>query len=307
MKSEPLITTDVEIVADILNSGGIAGIPTETVYGLGARADLPVAVDKIFEVKGRPRHHPLIAHVGSEMRPGRWAHINSTAEMLMELFWPGPLTILLPKTDKIGLWVTGGRETVALRMPRHPMTLELLGLVSEPIVAPSANRFGKVSPTTAQHVAHDLGTDVDCILDGGPCEFGLESTIVECRDNSITLLRPGAISANEISHQLKLEVRLDEGDSRAPGMMVSHYAPNARVRLVDTMDHATSMAETLHRTSISSRILWYDNPDDYAVNLYDFLRLCDHDKIDVVIAVLPPDHGIGSAIRDRLRKAAAPA
>ena len=305
MKSGPLITTDVEIVAEVLNSGRIAGIPTETVYGLGARADLPDAVDKIFEVKGRPRHHPLIAHIGLEMRPERWAHLNSTAEILMETFWPGPLTLLLPKTKMIGVWVTGGRDTVALRMPRHPMTLELLNRVGEPIVAPSANRFGKVSPTTAQHVAHDLGTDVNCILDGGPCQFGLESTIVECHENSITLLRPGAITAAEISECLQLEVLFDQGDSRAPGMMVSHYAPNARVQLVETNDHAASIAETLKKTQTSCRILSYDELEEYAVNLYDFLRLCDHDNIEVVIAVLPSEHGIGSAIRDRLQKAAA--
>ena len=305
MKSGPLITTDVEIVAEVLNSGGIAGIPTETVYGLGARADLPDAVDKIFEVKGRPRHHPLIAHIGLDMDPECWAHLNSTAEILISAFWPGPLTLLLPKTDNIGVWVTGGRDTVALRMPRHPKTLELLSRVEEPIVAPSANRFGKVSPTTAQHVAHDLGNDVDCILDGGPCQFGLESTIVECRENSITLLRPGAITAAEISDRLNLEVLFDQGDSRAPGMMVSHYAPNARVQLVETYDQAASMAETMKKSHTSCRILSYDELDEYAVNLYDFLRVCDHDNIEVVIAVLPSERGIGSAIRDRLQKAAA--
>ena len=306
MRSEPLITTDVEVVAEILNKGGIAGIPTETVYGLGARADLPHAVDRIFEVKGRPRHHPLIAHIGREMNPHNWATFNARAEELARAFWPGPLTLLLPKTDNIGLWVTGGRDTVALRMPRHPLTLDLLELVGEPIVAPSANRFGKVSPTTALHVAQDLGTDVDCILDGGPCEFGLESTIVECNEESITLLRPGAISALEISEHLGLEVQLDVGDSRAPGMMISHYAPDAKVLLLESLDEALSVAETIKQKNESCRILWFEDPREYAVKLYDFLRTCDFDNISVVIAVLPPPDGIGDAIRDRLRKAAAP-
>lgn len=307
MRSDPFVTTDIEVVADILNSGGICGIPTETVYGLGALADLPHSVEKIFEVKGRPRNHPLIAHIGQDMDPSRWAILNSTAEMIMDLFWPGPITVLLPKTEKIGTWVTGGRDTVALRMPRHPMTLQLLDVVGEPIVAPSANRFGRVSPTTALHVAHDLGTDVDCILDGGPCEFGLESTIVECREDSVLLLRPGAITAADIADRLKLDVHLDEGDSRAPGMMISHYAPNARVQLVDSFEQAMAIAENLNQNSLRCRVLSYDEPSEYAVRLYDFLRVCDLDKIDVVIAVLPRDHGIGAAIRDRLQKAAAKA
>lgn len=305
MSGFPLITTNVEYVAQILNDGGLAGIPTETVYGLGARADLRESVHRIFDVKGRPRTHPLIAHIGEGADVSRWAHFNETAKALADRFWPGPLTLLLPKTDHVGSWVTGGRDTVGLRMPRHQMTLKLLSLVEDAIVAPSANRFGKVSPTTAQHVANDLGSDVDCILDGGHCELGLESTIVECVGTNIAVLRPGAVSAAQISDVLGLAVSLDEGESRAPGMMVSHYAPSAQVRLVNSLDEALAMQHDVLITSQTSRVLHYEDTDQYAVHLYDFLRQCDFDKVHVVIAVMPKGGGIATAIRDRLLKAAA--
>lgn len=305
MSGTPLITTNVEYVAQILNDGGLAGIPTETVYGLGARADLRESVHRIFDVKGRPRTHPLIAHIGEGADVSRWAHFNETAKALADRFWPGPLTLLLPKTDHVGSWVTGGRDTVGLRMPRHQMTLKLLSLVEDAIVAPSANRFGKVSPTTAQHVANDLGSDVDCILDGGHCELGLESTIVECVGTNIAVLRPGAVSAAQISDVLGLAVSLDEGESRAPGMMVSHYAPSAQVRLVNSLDEALAMQHDVLITSQTSRVLHYEDTDQYAVHLYDFLRQCDFDKVHVVIAVMPKGGGIATAIRDRLLKAAA--
>lgn len=299
------ITTDVEYVANVLNNGGIAGIPTETVYGLGARADIEQSVFRIFDVKGRPRNHPLIAHLGVEVDFREWGQFNENAQRLAEEFWPGPLTLLVPRTEKIGTWVTGGRESVALRIPRHLVTLRLLSLVDGAIVAPSANRFGKVSPTTAQHVADDLGDDVDCILDGGRCEYGLESTIVECIGETVSILRPGAISALDISETLDLPVSLEIGDSRAPGMMISHYAPDANVRLVTSHDEAQSLQEELHQQSVSSEVLWFDDPMEYAVHLYDFFRKCDFEGKQVVIAILPKDSGIGSAVRDRLFKAAA--
>ena len=305
MSHSAKITTDVEYVADVLNRGGVAGIPTETVYGLGARADLENSVHRIFDIKGRPRNHPLIAHVGDSVDFRQWAHFNSAAEKLAEHFWPGPLTLLLPKTHRVGLWVTGGRNTVALRMPRHDLTLRLLSLVNDPVVAPSANRFGKVSPTTAHHVANDLGNDVDCILDGGPCEYGLESTIIECNEENITVLRPGAITVQDISEFLDMSVSLDEGESRAPGMLLSHYAPNAEIRLVQTPEEAESVQNDLHSRDISSRILWFEDASQYATHLYDFLRQCDFNETSVVVAVLPSDFGIGTAIRDRLYKAAA--
>lgn len=301
------ITTDIEFVAEVLNNGGVAGIPTETVYGLGARADLEDAVHRIFDIKGRPRTHPLIAHVGEDADYHQWAQFNTTAEKLVNHFWPGPLTVLLPKTDRIAPWVTGGRDTVALRMPRHHQALQLLSLVSDAVVAPSANRFGKVSPTTARHVADDLGDAVDCILDGGPCEYGLESTIIECIDENVSILRPGAISAQEISELLALPVSLSHGESRAPGMLLSHYAPDAQVRLVESVEEARVMQEHLQTKRIQSRLLWWEDPALYAVCLYDFLRQCDFDHVPVVIAVLPENTGIGIAIRDRLYKASAPA
>ena len=305
MNKHPHVTTDVEYVAHVLNDGGLAGIPTETVYGLGARADLRDSVYRIFDVKGRPRNHPLIAHIGENADPSKWAQFNDAAQLLVEHFWPGPLTLLLPKTDHVGPWVTGGRETVGLRMPRHAMTLKLLSLVEDAVVAPSANRFGKVSPTTAEHVAHDLGSDVDCILDGGRCELGLESTIVECVAHTVTVLRPGAVTAADISKVLGGTVSFEQGESRAPGMMLSHYAPDAQVQLAHSLDEALSIQQEVADESKTSRVLWFEETAEYALHLYDFLRQCDFENIQVVIAVLPHGDGIATAIRDRLYKAAA--
>ncbi len=306
MNSLPAITTDVEYAARMLNDGGVIGMPTETVYGLAARADKEQSVGRIFDIKGRPRNHPLIAHLSPDVDPRSWGAMNDNAEALASAFWPGPITLLVPRTQRVGLWVTGGRDTVALRVPAHEMTQDLLRRVDEAVVAPSANLFGKVSPTTAQHVFNDLGTTIDCILDGGPCNIGLESTIVECLGQSISILRPGGISAAQIAEVTKLRLQLAHGESRAPGMMLSHYAPEAQLLLVDTKDQATQIASDQHLGKNEWALLHFDDTDEYALKMYDQLRRFDAEGVRVVIATLPAAHGLGEAVRDRLLKAAAP-
>lgn len=297
------ITTDVDEAADVLLAGGIVGMPTETVYGLAAIAMNENAVHRVFDTKGRPRHHPLIVHLSPESDIHRWGVFNDDAKRLADEFWPGPLTLLVPRTSLVPDWVTGGRETVAIRVPSHPITQQFLRKVNDGVVAPSANRFGKVSPTTAQHVAADLGDDVDIILDGGPCSVGVESTIVECT-GTCQVLRPGEISETEVARVVGHELNDESGPSRAPGMLASHYAPEAKVVLVDSFASATKMQSELGGDT-TTRILHFDDNSVYAERLYEELRNADSENIQVVIAVLASEQGIGKAVNDRLAKAAA--
>lgn len=306
MSNPGFITTDVHEAARILNAGGVIGIPTETVYGLAARADLEESVGRIFDIKGRPRNHPLIAHLSPDADASHWGEFNEVAELLADAFWPGPLTLLVPRTAHIGMWVTGGRNSVALRVPAHPMAQQLLLGVHDAVVAPSANRFGKVSPTTAQHVADDLGESVDCILDGGPCAIGVESTIVECVGSSISVLRPGGISAHQISDVTGLSVSLANGESRAPGMLLSHYAPNAELVIVSAEDEAQEIAVRRGLSAHQWNLLAFEDSEEYAINMYDSLRRNDAEGYAVVFAVAPHKDALGEAVLDRLRKAAAP-
>ena len=199
-------------------------------------------------------------------------------------------------------WVTGGRDTVAIRVPNHPVAESLLELVADGVVAPSANLFGKVSPTEAKHVFNDLGKLVDYILDGGPSEHGVESTIVECIDTP-TILRPGSISKDDIEAVLHISMQADTGESRAPGMLTSHYAPNARVVLVETIEQLKNQISELSISGTRCISLHFDSVQEYAFRLYASLRQADETGVDVVVALLPPDQGLGVAIRDRLRKA----
>ena len=306
MKNAGYITTNVKEAARILNGGGVIGMPTETVYGLAARADLEESVGRIFDIKGRPRNHPLIAHLSPDADASHWGEFNESAERLAELFWPGPLTLLVPRTQHIGVWVTGGRDSVALRVPAHTVTQQLLREVDDAVVAPSANRFGKVSPTTAEHVAHDLGNTVDCILDGGQCSIGVESTIVECVGESISILRPGGISAQQISQATGLTVSLVNGESRAPGMLLSHYAPNAELIIVSSSDEAQSIAMSRGLTNQQWHLMSFYDSEEYAMNMYHVLRQCDLRGETVVFAIKPREDALGVAVLDRLLKASAP-
>jgi L-threonylcarbamoyladenylate synthase len=296
------IGSDIRQAATLLRDGGVIGIPTETVYGLAALASNEEAVRRVFDIKGRPYDHPLIVHLSPTEDLSQWGHFNSNATALAQAFWPGPLTLLVPRTARVPDWVTGGRDTVAIRVPNHSVAESLLELISDGVVAPSANLFGKVSPTEAKHVFNDLGKLVDYILDGGPSEHGVESTIVECIDTP-TILRPGSISKDDIEAVLHISMQADTGESRAPGMLTSHYAPNARVVLVETIEELRNQTSELSISGTRCISLHFDSVQEYAFRLYASLRQADETGVDVVVALLPPDQGLGVAIRDRLRKA----
>jgi L-threonylcarbamoyladenylate synthase len=297
------ISQDVALAAEILLNGGVIGMPTETVYGLAALALNEDAVHRIFDTKGRPRNHPLIVHLGPSTDFRKWGHFNEQALSLAKTFWPGPLTLLVPRTALVPDWVTGGRDSVAIRVPSHSMAQDLLTRVDSGVVAPSANKFGKVSPTSPQHVIDDLGDNVDLVLDGGFCAVGLESTIVECTD-VFQILRPGQITSEEIGICVGTSPEGSSGTSRAPGMLASHYAPAARVLLVDSLQQANESFAELS-TNKKARILHFDDENEYAENLYEELRKADQQQYEIVIAVRAPSSGLGVAINDRLSKASA--
>ena len=293
---------DIDRAVAVLRAGGLVAIPTETVYGLAADASNPEAVAKIFSVKERPVHHPLIVHIAAAEQLDDWAAtIPSAATVLADACWPGPLTLLVPRAARVLDVVTGGLETVGVRVPAHPLTLELLTEFGGGLAAPSANRFGRVSPTTAEHVRVDLGDDVDFVLDGGPCPVGVESTIVDCTVDPPQVLRPGGIPIEDIAALLDLTLGVTSGASRAPGMLDSHYAPRCRVVIAATIDDARRLAAG----QVDNEILDDDDLVRYAHTLFARLRDADDRGIDTVIAVLPPAVGLGHAIRDRLTKAAA--
>jgi L-threonylcarbamoyladenylate synthase len=297
------IGTDIDRAIEVIRNGGLVGFPTETVYGLSADYSNVNALNKIFAVKGRPNNHPLIVHVGSiEFARTCSSEWTVSAETLGNSYWPGPLTVVVKKTLGVADVVTGGHSTVALRVPGHVMALELLNRMNGGLAAPSANKFGRVSPTTAQHVWDDLGTSVDYILDGGPCVVGIESTIVDCSIPTPVVLRPGGISTEDIQTVIAIGLE-DTGVSRAPGMLPAHYAPNCQVILVDTIAEANQLL--VNRKSNSTRVLDASTePVTFASTMYAQLRQCDVDGVQFLVVVQPSPLGIGLAIRDRLTKAA---
>jgi L-threonylcarbamoyladenylate synthase len=305
-----LVTRDVSRAVACLTRGGLVAIPTETVYGLGADADDAGAVARIFAVKGRPVDHPLIVHVSGADELGEWAtHVPAAAELLAGTCWPGPLTLLVPRAERVLDAVTGGRDSVGLRAPAHPLTRELLSRAGRAIAAPSANPFGRVSPTTAAHVLSDLGDlldpATDVILDGGPSPIGVESTIVDCTTEPPQLLRPGGIPREDIERLLDVGLAPAAGPGRAPGMLATHYSPAATVVLADDRGRADELIAGFAADGLRTRVL--DFGDDlvaYARGLYQSLRDADAAGADRVVAVLPPPRGLGHAIRDRLQKAA---
>lgn len=307
------MTTDVGIAVERLRAGGLVAIPTETVYGLGADAEHAEAVARIFAVKGRPRDHPLIVHLpdAASLDDGWAVAVPAAARVLAATCWPGPLTLLLRRGPRVIDAVTGGRDTVGLRVPAHPLTERLLRDSARAVAAPSANRFGRVSPTTAAHVAADLAPFLDpardVILDGGPSPVGVESTIVDCTTDPPQLLRPGGIAREDVERLLDLAVADATGPSRAAGMLASHYAPAATVELVEDAGAAAARADVHRRAGRDVFVL--DPGDDLvaaARDLYARLRAADEVGTEVVVAVLPHPGGLGHAIRDRLIKAAGP-
>jgi L-threonylcarbamoyladenylate synthase len=307
----PPVTTDVALAAARLLSGGLVVIPTETVYGLGADADDPTAVGRVFAVKARPPGHPLIVHVGAAEQLAEWAaHVPPSAATLAAACWPGPLTVLVERAARVLDDVTGGRSTVGVRVPAHALTLELLQRTGRGVAAPSANRFGRVSPTTAAHVLADLGPALDpardVVLDGGPCPVGVESTIVDCTADPPQVLRPGGIPTEDVERLLEGVVAPATGPSRAAGMLPSHYAPEVTVLLAE--DRATAEEKARQLAGDGLRVDVVDFGGDLvesARTLYAVLRDADRRRLDRLVAVLPPRRGLGHAIRDRLAKAAA--
>lgn len=310
----PATEESIAQAAARLRQGGLVAFPTETVYGLGADATDGLAVASVFEAKGRPRFNPLIVHVAGAEEAARYAVFTETARQLVEAFWPGGLTLVLEKTSDsdIAELTTAGLDTVALRAPDHPVARALLAAARIPIAAPSANRSGHVSPTSAAHVADDLGESVDCILDGGPTSIGIESTVVDATGLPPVLLRPGAVPRAEIEAAIgrRLASAAASAAPTSPGQLASHYAPRAALRLnarsVEAGEALLAFGSDI--PDGACRTINLSGSGDLraaAANLFGALRALDASGAET-IAVMPiPDHGLGEAINDRLRRGAA--
>ncbi len=308
--------SDVRRAAEILRRGGLVAFPTETVYGLGADASSREAMARLYRVKGRPANHPVIVHFADAEHAFRWAsEVPDSARTLAARFWPGPLTLILKRALHVGDFVTGGQDTVGVRVPAHPLAHQLLVEFADGLAAPSANRFGRVSPTTAQHVRDDLGEDVDFVLDGGPCGVGIESTIVDVSRAAAVLLRPGGLPVGDL--ELALGVKLSVPDASAPrvsGSLAAHYAPKTPVRLVQFSElggeiarHGSRAAVLAFAASDSHAGHWLrmpGEPESYARRLYAALRELDDMGCDAILIEAPPEAPEWGAVLDRLRRAA---
>jgi L-threonylcarbamoyladenylate synthase len=314
--------SDITRAVATLRAGGLVAFPTETVYGLGADAANETAVKKVFAAKGRPHDHPLIVHVARSAQLQDWARdIPPAAHTLAKKFWPGPLTLILKRAAHVSDLITGGQDTVALRVPSHPLAQALLREFGGGVVGPSANRFGQVSATTAEHVRQEFGAIVDCVLDGGACEVGIESTIVDLSRGQPALLRPGCITAAQIEAALGVPLCAPDVHSpRAPGTLEKHYAPRTLVMLVET-DLIDELARSFVRQGkrvavlacnvrqpLIDKLVWIaapDAPSAYAHDLYANLRQLDAAACDVMLVEEPPLAIEWAAVRDRLGRAAA--
>jgi L-threonylcarbamoyladenylate synthase len=312
---------DLSRAAETLRRGGLVAFPTETVYGLGADADNGAALARLYAVKRRPGEHPVIVHLGAPAQLAEWAaDVPVAARRLGDALWPGPLTLVLRRAARVLDGVTGGGDTVGVRVPDQPVALALLRAFGGGIAAPSANRFGHVSPTTAEDVRADLGDDVDVVVDDGPCAVGVESTIVDCTGDELVILRPGGVTRERVEEVSGRSVGVrGDGLTRAPGTLKSHYAPEATVLVLDRDDlasRATALSGAGQRVAVLAPgsvpplppdVVVLDAPadsDEYARVLYARLREVDRRGVDVLLAVLPPDAGVGVAVGDRLRRAA---
>lgn len=292
--------------AAVLRAGGVVAIPTETVYGLAADVENADAIARVYAIKGRPADHPLIVHVHDVDALDGYAVITPALRTLAARFWPGPLTAVVARGPRTPRTVTGGQETVAVRIPAHPLARAILAAFGGAVAAPSANHFGRISPTRAEHVRADLGDAVDLIVDGGSSAIGVESTIVDLTSAVPAVLRTGAIGAREIGEALGTPVvARSDGNVRAPGTLRSHYAPRARVVLAAA---AGRDDELRRRAALGERVALLVLPDDAgaaAHTLYAALRALDADGYDTIVATLPPDTEPNAAVRDRLTRAAA--
>ena len=309
----PLV--DVASAARILRAGGLVALPTETVYGLADNGRDQAAVYRVFAVKGRPEFHPLIVHLaGADLLPGWVEDVPEAAWVLARRFWPGPLTLVLKRGALASDQVTGGLDTVAVRVPDHAATLAVLAELGSGVAAPSANRFGRVSPTTAAHVIEDLGADVDAVLDGGPCRVGVESTIVDLSSKDPrewAILRPGGLDASALGEVLGRPLAVVAGATkvRAPGQMASHYAPRARLEVVPLplMDEraAAWQADGKRVVRLGQRELG-TRADAWARSLYGAIRQADGSGADVILVETPPGGALADAVHDRLSRASRP-
>ena len=314
-KSVPIVDRgSVCKAADIVRSGGLVAFPTETVYGLGADANNDEAVAALFAVKERPSFNPLIVHIPRRTSLGDVANCDARSLSLADRFWPGPLTMVLPRSvdSKVSWLATAGLDTVAVRMPDHPVALELISKVNGPVVAPSANMSGSVSPTTAGHVQESLKWGVEMIIDGGPCRIGIESTIINLVDNVPCLLRPGGISREVLEEEIgAIELNKINGLSPlAPGMLESHYAPSRpiRINVTEVMPGEALLAfgpSQLATDGESLNLSLSGDLEEAASNLFSMLRQLDQAEFVAVAVMTIPELGIGRAINDRLRRAAA--
>jgi L-threonylcarbamoyladenylate synthase len=315
---------EIDNAVQALRDGELVAFPTETVYGLGANASNPAAVRRVFEVKGRPANHPVIVHLDSARHLSRWAReVPDLAQKLAAAFWPGPLTMVLPRSLTVSDVVTGGQDTVAVRVPSHPMARQLLAAFGGGVVAPSANRFGRVSPTRAEHVREELRDSVSIILDGGDCQIGLESTIVSFEGSAVRLLRPGGISAAKlrvhIGDRLLLGATIDS--PRVPGSIPQHYAPVTPLTVVPAgeIDHfAATLSEGGRRVAVLAQrlphkahkyVTWINaggRPEHYGRDLYANLRTLDKAGCRQILVQDVPREERWEAVRDRLTRAATP-
>lgn len=305
-----LSAADVRTAADALRAGKLVAFPTETVYGLGANALDPAAVGRIFAAKGRPATNPLIVHVADAKELSAVAaEVPPLAEKLIEAFWPGPLTLVLPKNASVPDAVTAGGPTVAVRCPNHPLALELLRAAGVPVAAPSANRSGELSPTTADHVLASLDGRIDFVLDGGACPGGLESTVLDVTGPLPRLLRSGLVSVEQlraIVGEVLVGPNADAGPARSPGLMTKHYAPRTALECAGT-DAELDFLANLYETA-GLKVARYALPPDpvqAAANLYADLHALDATGPDRILVVLPPDTPTWAAVRDRLLRASA--
>lgn len=310
-----------------LNRGELVAFPTETVYGLGAEISQAVAIEKLFSVKGRPKNHPLIVHFAHLADLDYWAeNIPDYAWLLAEHFWPGPLTLILHKSAHVPLSVTGGQDTVGLRIPKHPLALALLAALGphKALAAPSANRFGHISPTLASHVEADFGNQLGMILDGGACAVGVESTIISCIGHSPQLLRPGGIPHTDIEQVIKRSLSTGTAQTtiRVSGSLASHYAPVTPLKILDDssminyldtlLQQGLRIGVLVHSQKLQALftakknvhcVLMPDNPQDYARQLYTALRALDQQGLARLITEEVPEGAEWLAIADRLQRA----
>jgi L-threonylcarbamoyladenylate synthase len=313
------ISTDRNAAVELLRQGEVVALPTETVYGLAADALNPIAVAKIFEAKGRPRFDPLIVHLPEQDWLANIADLPAQDRQLIlqlaEKFWPGPLTMILPKRELVPEIVTAGLDTVAVRISAHPIFFEIARAFGKPLAAPSANRFGRISPTTAKHVLDELNEHIPLIIDAGPTTHGIESTIVTVRDGKIDILRRGPVTSEQLSAFGKIDVATEREKISAPGQLPSHYAPKTPLRVVDDLKSFAPEANqrcallawnTIAKDKRFVTIRTLSGQQDLreaAANLFRYLRELDALDVDLIVAERVPLEGLGAAISDRLQRA----